>query len=128
MSSEHAAQVGGNETLSWFQGQWDHATLSEGVVIDNRFRLVRLLAEGGMGSLWIADHVTLGSRCALKFIEGSALGDERARARFEMEARTAAKVSGPHVVAIIERGTFAGTPYIAMDLLEGKIWLRASGG
>jgi serine/threonine protein kinase len=128
MNTEQQPRIEGEAALAWLQSRRASASISpnlsakltEGVLVDGRFRLAGLLARGGMGSVWIADHHTLGTRCALKFVEGEGLDDVEVRAQLEREARIAAKVSGPHVVPIIDCGTFEGTPYIAMDLLDGE--------
>ncbi len=91
-----------------------------GVVIFDRFRLERLLGRGGMGSVWLARHLTLNVDCAVKFIEEDAGANPQARSRFEREAQAAARIKSPNVVGILDYGVFEGTPYIAMEYLEGE--------
>ncbi|MCU0681428.1 MAG: protein kinase [Polyangiaceae bacterium] len=73
-----------------------------------------------MGSVWLAHHVELDMPCALKFIEGAGALDPDLRHRFAQEARAAALLRSPHVVQIFDAGTWEGTPYLAMELLEGE--------
>ncbi len=95
--------------------------LAENSVVAGRFRLNRLLAVGGMGSVWHATHLGLDIPCAVKFIDASATSDlNSAQARFTREARAAAQLRSPHVVQILDHGVWEGTPYIAMELLEGE--------
>src|SRR5262249_5103857 len=94
--------------------------LGEGTLIGSRFRLVRILGRGGMGSVWLADHLTLDVRCALKFIEGDAQHDPSARARFEREARMVAQLKTPHVVQVLDYGLSEEPPYTAVEFLQGK--------
>jgi serine/threonine protein kinase len=94
--------------------------LSEGLVIAERFRLVRPLGQGGMGAVWRAHHLTLDIPCAIKFILGEIATAADIRARFEREARSAAQLRSPHVVQMLDHGVHQGMPYIAMELLEGE--------
>jgi serine/threonine-protein kinase len=94
--------------------------LAANVVIAERFRLTRQLGQGGMGSVWLATHLALDIPCAVKFIEGEIAQLPEAQARFEREAKAAAQLRSPHVVQILDHGVFQGTPYIAMELLDGE--------
>src|SRR3984885_15101599 len=94
--------------------------LAEGMVVANRFRLGQMLGRGGMGSVWRAMHLGLDIPCAVKFIEGELASLPEAQARFEREAKAAAQLRSPHVVQILDHGVWEGTPYIAMELLEGE--------
>jgi len=94
--------------------------LEADVVIADRFRLIRQLGQGGMGSVWLATHLALDIPCAVKFIEGEIAQLPEAQARFEREAKAAAHLRSPHVVQILDHGVFQGTPYIAMELLDGE--------
>jgi serine/threonine-protein kinase len=94
--------------------------LTENTVIAERFRLIRLLGQGGMGSVWLAHHITLDVECALKFIHADAAALDEVRGRFEREARAAAKLRSPHIVQILDHGEWEGAPYIAMELLLGE--------
>jgi serine/threonine protein kinase len=94
--------------------------LAANVVIADRFRLSRQLGQGGMGSVWLATHLALDIPCAVKFIEGEIAQLPEAQARFEREAKAAAQLRSPHVVQILDHGVYQGTPYIAMELLDGE--------
>src|SRR5262252_8922226 len=94
--------------------------LGEGVTIANRFRLMRQIGEGGMGSVWLATHLGLGIPCAVKFVEGEWRRQPEMVARFEREAKVEAQLRSPHVVHVLDHGVWNGTPYIAMELLQGE--------
>jgi serine/threonine protein kinase len=94
--------------------------LVEHAVIAGRFRLNHPIGRGGMGSVWHATHLGLDIPCAVKFIEGEYASVAEAQARFEREAKAAATLRSPHVVQILDHGVCEGTPYIAMELLEGE--------
>ncbi len=90
------------------------------LVVAGRFRLSRLIGRGGMGSVWLATHLGLDVPCAVKFIEGEGADIPEVQARFEREAKAAAQLRSPHVVQILDHGVWEGTPYIAMELLDGE--------
>lgn len=94
--------------------------LQEDMVVADRFRLVRMVGRGGMGSVWQAMHLGLDTPCAVKFIEGELANVAEAHARFEREAKAAAQLRSPNVVQIFDHGVWQGHPYIAMELLEGE--------
>jgi hypothetical protein len=91
-----------------------------GDAIGPRLTLVRKLGQGGMGTVWIADHATLGARVAVKFVSEKALHDPSIIARFASEAAAAARIRSPHVVQVFDHGVELGVPYIVMELLEGE--------
>ena len=80
----------------------------------------RPLGQGGMGSVWLATHPALDIPCAVKFIDGEVAQLAEAQPRFEREAKAAAQLRSPHVVQILDHGVCEGTPYIAMELLDGE--------
>jgi serine/threonine-protein kinase len=94
--------------------------LAPNLVIAERFRLNRQLGRGGMGSVWHATHLGLDTACAVKFIEGEFSAMPEAQARFQREAKAAAQLRSAHVVQILDHGVWEGTPYIAMELLDGE--------
>ena len=94
--------------------------LEEGAIVAGRFRLVRVLGQGGMGAVWLAQDTSLDTPCAIKFIHGEAAESAQMRSRFEREAKSAAQLRSPNVVQILDHGISGGTPYIAMEFLEGE--------
>ena len=94
--------------------------LEENTIVADRFRLIRMIGRGGMGSVWRAFDTRLDIACALKFIEGELANVAEAHSRFEREAKAAAALRSPHVVEIKDYGVWEGRPYIAMELLEGE--------
>jgi serine/threonine protein kinase len=96
------------------------AELQENMVVADRFRLVKMIGRGGMGSVWQAMHLGLDTPCAVKFIEGELANVAEAHHRFEREAKAAAQLRSPNVVQIFDHGVWEGRPYIAMELLEGE--------
>jgi serine/threonine-protein kinase len=96
-------------------------TLVPGSYVTANVRLVRKLGEGGMGSVWVAEHLTLRTHVAVKFMSTALALDPSASARFSREAASAAQIKSPHVVQTYDHGiTSAGVPFIVMELLEGE--------
>jgi len=94
--------------------------LTPGAQITPHLQLVTQLGRGGMGTVWIAQHVTLRSRVVVKFMSAAVAENPELRARFSIEAAAASQVKSPHVVQLFDYGlTERGTPYIVMELLEG---------
>ncbi|MFI5309394.1 MAG: serine/threonine-protein kinase [Polyangiales bacterium] len=89
-------------------------------VIAGRYRIEAKLGQGGMGSVWRAQHLTLRSPVAIKLIDPALAQSEDSVARFLREAQAAASLRSPHVVQILDHGVDQGVPYIAMELLEGE--------
>ncbi|MBK8937885.1 MAG: protein kinase [Polyangiaceae bacterium] len=97
-------------------------SLGPGTMVTERIRLDRLLGEGGMGSVWIAEHLTLGTRVAVKFISAElAMQHPELKERFLREAGASAKIASPHVARTFDFGSMSdGTPFLVMELLEGE--------
>jgi serine/threonine-protein kinase len=90
-------------------------------LVTSKIRLVKALGAGGMGSVWLADHLALHIQVVVKFIAEELARNKEAIARFEREAAAAAQVKSPHVVQILDHGVSdAGMPFIVMELLEGR--------
>jgi eukaryotic-like serine/threonine-protein kinase len=95
--------------------------LAPGVEVTPTIRLVKKLGEGGMGSVWIADHLALHTQVAVKFMAAHFATSPDAMARFSREASAAAQIKSPHVVQIFDHGVLpGGVPFIVMELLEGE--------
>jgi len=106
--------------------------LSPGLMVTHNVRLTRPLGEGAMGCVWVADHLTLRTQVAVKFISAELASDGgEILARFVQEASIAAQIRSPHVVQIFDQGVMGdGTPYMVMELLEGESlmeWLERRG-
>ncbi len=97
--------------------------LREGALVEGKYRLVRPAGEGAMGEVWQAEHVTLGHQVAIKFLHGSVASAAEPRARFEREARVAARLgeASRHITRVTDHGvTVDGTPFLVMEFLHGE--------
>lgn len=93
-----------------------------GVVVAQKFQLVRILGEGGMGSVWVAKNLALDVHVALKLIRAElAQNVPGLEERLLQEARAAASIGHPAVIKVFDFGmTELSDPYIAMELLHGE--------
>ena len=90
-----------------------------GQLVDGRYHITARLARGGMATVYAAVDTRLTRTVALKVMH-IGLGDDAEFARkFDREARSAARLSHPHVVSVFDQGTDAGRPYIVMEYVEG---------
>jgi eukaryotic-like serine/threonine-protein kinase len=98
-----------------------------GRVIADRFRIVSLMAKGGMGRVYRAEQLPLGRICALKVVHpGFAAVDPEFQKRFMLEASTVSRLTHPNTVTIFDYGkTDDDVYYMAMELLEGVTLHRA---
>jgi serine/threonine protein kinase len=94
-----------------------------GTLIDGKYRLERMLGEGGMGAVWQAFNVDLDLAVAIKLLHPE-LRDRDTTARLLTEAQVAVRVCHPSIVRVFDFGeTELGAPYIVMELLEGAtLW------
>lgn len=107
-------------TTDSVEAAWSYGEpLFPGMLVSERVRLTRPLQSGGMGSVWVAEHLTLKSEVAVKFVLGRA--DDLGATRLAREAQCAARLMHPHAVRVFDQGTTrTGTPFIVMELLEGE--------
>ena len=96
--------------------------LTPGTKLTDMLTLVNVLGEGGMGTVWLANHRTLGTEVAVKVMHPElAHRDPSLLERFQSEAQAAAKIRHPHIVQMLDHGkTEDGTVWLAMELLEGE--------
>ncbi len=98
--------------------------LKSGTLVAGKYRIIEELGRGGMGVVYKAEDIRLQRTVALKFLRPGALGDGAARERLLREARTASKLSHPHVCTIYEVGESGEQTYVAMELVEGQTLSR----
>jgi serine/threonine protein kinase len=96
--------------------------LRPGIEVTPNVRLESHLASGAMGSVWIAEHMTLNTKVAVKFVlDRLDPDDPEVLERFIREASSAAQVKSSHVVRTFDQGVMRdGTPYIVMEYLDGE--------
>lgn len=99
----------------------DALRLAVGSIFAGDFRVVRALAEGDAGAVYVVEQLSTGGERALKLLSPRLVGDERVRARFAADARVGARIESDHVVQVAGAGfdPESGAPWIAMELLKG---------
>jgi serine/threonine protein kinase len=92
-----------------------------GELISGKYRIVRLIGDGGMGTVYEARHEVLGSSVALKFLHSDLAKRPGLTQRFLQEARVSATIQSPHVAHVTDVDTaHDGSPYLVMELLSGE--------
>ena len=92
-----------------------------GTVIRGKYRIERLLGRGGMGAVYLAEHLLLGRLRALKFISSELSQDPDLLKRFRREALAASELHHPNVVQVLDLDQAEdGAPFIAMEYIEGE--------
>jgi eukaryotic-like serine/threonine-protein kinase len=89
-------------------------------VLAGRYRLERQLGKGGMGSVWLAEHLTLRSWVAVKLMDPAIAATPEGAERFRREAQAAASLRSAHVVQVLDYGVHENTPYLVMELMQGE--------
>ena len=102
-----------------------------GVVLEDKYRIVRVIGQGGMGVVFEAEHINFGKRIAVKVMLEKYALDTEAIARFHREALAASRIGNQHIIDIHDMGqTPDGRMFVAMELLDGaplSTILEASG-
>ena len=97
------------------------ATSLVGQVVADRYHVIKKLGEGGMGQVYLAEHVKMGRRSAIKVMSPAMVHDPDAVARFNREAANASRITHPNVCAVYDFGeTPDGLIYLAMEFVEGE--------
>ena len=95
--------------------------LPEGTIVAGRYRVLRTAGSGGMGVVYVVEHVNTGGRAALKIMRGRAT--QRAVERFRREARASAIIQSEHVVRVTDADVapeLDDAPFLVMELLDGE--------
>jgi serine/threonine protein kinase len=92
-----------------------------GTVLDNAYRLVRVISEGGMGTVYEAIQLRLDRRVAVKIMRSGLAENPEALSRFRREAKVLSRLGHPHVVQLLDVGAVASDhPYLVTEYLEGE--------
>ncbi|MCC6213263.1 MAG: protein kinase [Polyangiaceae bacterium] len=92
-----------------------------GTTLAGRYTIESVLGEGGMATVYRANHRLVDRPCAVKIMSASYAGNEVVRERFRREAKAAQKLAHPNIIEIFDQGeTSDGSLFLVMELLEGK--------
>ncbi len=102
-------------------GETVSGLLGEGAILNDTYRLVQLVAEGGMGVVYEATHARLAGRYAIKVLTQRLAESEEGLAQLNREARITSLLQHPNVVQVIDHNTTPdGTEYLVMEYLAGE--------
>jgi eukaryotic-like serine/threonine-protein kinase len=91
-----------------------------GLVLQDRYKILSRIADGGMGAVYRGERVKLGKPVAVKFLHAQFASNRDFVRRFETEAHAMSRISHPHCTSVIDFGVEEGTPYIVMDFVTGN--------
>jgi serine/threonine protein kinase len=91
-----------------------------GRVIADRYLMLARLGEGGMGRVYLAEHVKMGRQCAIKVMNPSLVNDTESVTRFAREASNAARILHPNVAAVFDYGDADKIVYLVMEFVDGE--------
>ena len=91
-----------------------------GHTLGDRYHILSLVGEGGMGRIYLAEHVRMNRQCAVKIMRASLVNDADAAARFAREASSAARIIHPNVAAVFDYGESDGRIYLVMEFVDGE--------
>src|SRR5215471_16622298 len=96
-------------------------SLQAGQIIEGKYRIVRLLGEGGMGAVYEGENVRIHRRVAIKVLHPSAAANADAVQRFEREAQAAGLIGSDHIVEVLDLGNLPeGDRFMVMEFLDGE--------
>ena len=95
-------------------------TLQPGEIVEGKYRIVRLIGEGGMGAVYEGENTRISRRVAIKVLHQAFTGNEEALRRFEREAQAAGHIGNDHILEVIDLGSLAnGDHFMVMEYLDG---------
>lgn len=96
-------------------------TLEIGDVIHGKYRIVRLLGQGGMGAVFEGENTLIARRVAIKVLFGTVANQQGVVERFEREAQAAGRIGNDHILEVLDMGTLAdGNRFMVMEYLDGE--------
>src|SRR5450432_536480 len=96
-------------------------SLEVGQLVDNKYRIVRMIGEGGMGAVFEGENVRINRRVAIKVLHAAFTGNAEVMQRFEREAQAAGRIGNDHILEVLDLGTLPdGDRFIIMEFLDGE--------
>jgi serine/threonine-protein kinase len=91
-----------------------------GRVLADRYHILKRIGEGGMGRVYLGEHVKMNRQCAIKVMNPALVNDAESAARFAREASSAARIIHPNVAAVFDYGESDGLIYLVMEYVDGQ--------
>jgi serine/threonine-protein kinase len=96
-------------------------SLETGQIIEGKYRIVRLLGEGGMGAVYEGENVRINRRVAIKVLHAGYTENKEVTQRFEREAQAAGRIGNDHILEVLDLGSLGnGDHFIVMEFLDGE--------
>jgi serine/threonine protein kinase len=89
-------------------------------VLAERYHILKRIGEGGMGRVYLGEHVKMNRQCAIKVMSPALVNDHESATRFAREASSAARIIHPNVAAVFDYGESEGLVYLVMEYVEGE--------
>jgi eukaryotic-like serine/threonine-protein kinase len=91
-----------------------------GSVLAERYHILKRIGEGGMGRVYLGEHVKMNRQCAIKVMSPALVNDAESASRFAREASSAARIIHPNVAAVFDYGESEGLVYLVMEYVDGE--------
>jgi serine/threonine-protein kinase len=91
-----------------------------GSVLADRYHILKRIGEGGMGRVYLGEHVKMNRQCAIKVMSPALVNDAESASRFAREASSAARIIHPNVAAVFDYGESDGLVYLVMEYVDGE--------
>ena len=96
-------------------------SLEVGQFLDSKYRIIRMIGEGGMGAVFEGENVRINRRVAIKVLHAAFAGNAEVMQRFEREAQAAGRIGNDHILEVLDLGILpTGDRYIIMEFLDGE--------
>ncbi len=96
-------------------------SLEPGQVIDGKYRIAKMIGEGGMGAVYLGENIRINRKVAIKVLHASYTGNEEVMQRFEREAQAAGRIGNDHILEVLDIGQLPdGDHFIIMEFLDGE--------
>src|SRR6476659_6003212 len=96
-------------------------SLETGQIIEGKYRIVRLIGEGGMGAVYEGENVRIRRRVAIKVLHAATASNAEAVQRFEREAQAAGRIGSDHILEVLDLGTLPNNDrFMVMEFLDGE--------
>src|SRR3982751_5400896 len=96
-------------------------TLEIGQLIEGKYRIVKLIGEGGMGAVFEGENVRINRRVAIKILHAAFTGNVEVMQRFEREAQAAGRIGNDHILEVLDLGALPdGSHFMVLEFLDGE--------
>jgi serine/threonine protein kinase len=96
-------------------------SLEVGQLVDNKYRIARMIGEGGMGAVFEGENIRINRKVAIKVLHAAFTGNAEVMQRFEREAQAAGRIGNDHILEVLDLGMLPdGDRFIIMEFLDGE--------